>query len=103
VSFQTSTNLGAGALHGMYTDLQIGDRVTIQDAGHEFRGHTGTILVMRHPRLRLSAEERSDPNLFHERMRNEASVDVQVDNGFIVNVRMRCLNRLDSNDRRNDR
>ena len=87
----------------MYTDLRIGDRVTIHDPGHEFSGHTGTILQMRHPHLRLSAEERSDPNLFHERMRNDASVDVQIDNGFIVNVRMRCLHRLDSNDRCNDR
>lgn len=86
----------------MYTDLQVGDRVTIQDTEHEFSGHMGTILVMHHPRLRLSAEERSDPKLFHERMRNEASVDVQVDSGLIVNAKMRSLSRLDSNDRRND-
>ena len=81
----------------MYTDLQIGDRVTIQDAGHEFSGHTGTIIVMRYPSLRLSAKERSDPNLLQQRIRNEASVDVQVDDGSIVNAQMRCLSRLDSN------
>jgi hypothetical protein len=86
----------------MYTDLQVGDRVTIHDAEHELSGHTGTIVVMRHPRIRLSAEERSDPKLFHERMRNEASVDVQVDDGSIVNAKMRCLSRTDSNNRRDD-